>query len=66
MIKEIILETYNNYISCCRLDLLKRLVEHEPDSVNIPDMDGKNVLHIASASGATEFVKYLITTKVRH
>ena len=48
----------------CRLELLKRLIEHEPDSVTVPDIDGKTVLHIASASGATDFVKYLITTKV--
>ncbi|XP_067948488.1 receptor-interacting serine/threonine-protein kinase 4-like [Watersipora subatra] len=48
-----------------RLDLLKRLVEHEPESVNVPDSDGKSLLHVASASGATEFVQYLLTTKIK-
>lgn len=47
-----------------RLELLKRLAEHEPESVDIPDSDRKNVLHIASATGATDIVKYLLTTKV--
>lgn len=44
--------------------MLKLLIEHKPESTNVSDADGKTILHIASATGATEFVKYLMTTKV--
>ena len=54
----------STYLNVIRLELLKRLIEHEPESVDSLDTDGKSVLHLASATGSTDFVRYLITTKV--
>lgn len=54
----------NSAVHIGRMDLLACMIQRDLDLVNIPDSDGKTLLHYSCANGSQECVHYLINNKV--
>lgn len=47
-----------------RRDMMRLILDHDPETINSADLDGKTALHVASSNGDLDTVSFLIDNKV--